>query len=87
MLNVFKALPQVLKNVKLSPLLLELAEAQTAIELARKKLENTGRLLVRPSGTEALIRIMAEAEDETFARDVVDSIAQTLTDLSKENVA
>lgn len=86
-LTVFKPLPQILKNVKLSPALLEHVEAQDVMNAARKSLENKGRLLVRPSGTEPLIRIMAEAEDEKFATQVVNSIAETLMDLSKKSVA
>jgi phosphoglucosamine mutase len=86
-LTVFKPLPQILKNVKLPPALLECTEAQDVMNAARKSLENKGRLLVRPSGTEPLIRIMAEAEDEKFATQVVNSIAETLMDLSKKAVA
>ena len=86
-LNVFTPMPQVLKNVKLPPALLECSEAQEVMVQACKSLENKGRLLVRPSGTEPLIRIMAEAEDSAFANDIVDSIAKTLTNLSKNAVA
>jgi phosphoglucosamine mutase len=86
-LTVFKSMPQILRNVKLSPTLLESPEAQEVMNIARKSLENKGRLLVRPSGTEPLIRIMAEAEDEKFASQIVDSIAVTLANLSKKEVA
>lgn len=86
-LTVFKPMPQILRNVKLSPTLLDCTEAQDVMNMARKNLENKGRLLVRPSGTEPLIRIMAEAEDEKFASQIVDSIAATLANLSKKEVA
>lgn len=86
-LTVFKPMSQVLRNVKLSPVLLEFPEAQEVMNIARQTLENKGRLLVRPSGTEPFIRIMAEAEDEKFASQIVDSIAATLTNLSKKEVA
>lgn len=86
-LRVFKPLPQILKNVKLSPALLQLPEIEKAIEIACQKLDKKGRLLIRPSGTEPLIRIMAEGEEEALARGVVESISKTLTSLSQKNVA
>lgn len=86
-LKLFKPLPQILKNVKLSPDLLQLPEVNEAIEKGCKRLNNKGRLLIRPSGTEPLIRIMAEGEDEKIAKEVVELISKTLTELSQRDVA
>ncbi|MBS0272120.1 MAG: phosphoglucosamine mutase [Proteobacteria bacterium] len=86
-LKLFKPLPQILKNVKLSPDLLQLPEASEVIEKGRQTLNNKGRLLIRPSGTEPLIRIMAEGEEERVAREVVESIAKALMMLSQRDVA
>ena len=41
---------------------------------AEARLAGSGRVLIRKSGTEPLIRVMAEAEDETVLREVVDGI-------------
>ena len=60
----FEPVPQLLKNVRFSggkPL--EEAPVKAAIEDARNRLGNAGRLVIRPSGTEPLIRVMAEGDD------------------------
>ena len=77
-LSVFEAVPQVLKNVRyegVSPM--EHADVISAIDDAKADLGNSGRILVRPSGTEPLIRVMAEGDD--FAK--VDKITDSLVDL------
>ncbi len=86
-MRLFTPLPQILKNVKLSPALLQLPEAEAIFEKARKELGNNSRLMVRPSGTEPLIRIMAEGEEEKSVKAVVDSIAAALVALSQRAVA
>ena len=71
----FEPVPQVLKNVRFSggaPLEDETVKA--AIEDARARLGSTGRLVIRPSGTEPLIRVMAEADDRPLVEEVVDGI-------------
>ena len=69
-------MPQLLKNVRYAsgsdPL--SAAQVQLAISDAEIRLAGTGRVLIRKSGTEPLIRVMAEAEDETTLREVVDGI-------------
>lgn len=77
----FEPVPQLLKNVRFSggkPL--ESQRVQAAIEDARGRLGNGGRLVIRPSGTEPLIRVMAEADDpklvETVVNDIVGVIAE-----------
>ena len=71
--RVFDPLPQVLKNVRYTqgehPL--EKAGVKSAIAEAEIQLKGTGRLLIRKSGTEPLIRVMAEGEDEGLVDAVV----------------
>ena len=77
----FEPLPQVLRNVRFKggrPL--EDAKVVQAIEAAKARLGNTGRLLIRPSGTEPVIRVMAEAEDRSLVdilvAEVCDAVAR-----------
>ena len=75
----FEPVPQVLKNVRFSggePL--EKDRVQTAIDAGRVKLGNAGRLVIRPSGTEPLIRVMAEGDDPVLVNTVVDDIVGAL---------
>ena len=77
--NQFEALPQVLRNVRFSsgkPL--ELDSVKAAIADGQARLDGHGRLLIRPSGTEPLIRVMAEGEDETLVNTVVSDIIDVL---------
>jgi phosphoglucosamine mutase len=53
---------------------LKASAVQDAIKGAEARLTGSGRLLIRKSGTEPLIRVMAECEDEGLLRDVVDGI-------------
>jgi phosphoglucosamine mutase len=72
----FDTVPQLLKNVKYTgqnPM--ERDAVKAAIRDGEEKLKGTGRVLVRPSGTEPLIRVMAEGDDADQVRDVVNSIA------------
>ena len=77
----FEALPQIMKNVRYkSGKPLEDAKVRSAITAAEKKLNGQGRLVIRPSGTEPVIRVMAEGDDKTLVEDTVDSIVEALTD-------
>jgi phosphoglucosamine mutase len=72
----FEPVPQKLENVRYAagrPL--ESAAVKTAIADAEAALNGTGRLLVRPSGTEKLIRVMAEGDDEGLVRRVVSDVS------------
>ena len=71
----FEPVPQLLKNVRSDRAVLENEDVKTAIEDVRLKLGNTGRLVIRPSGTEPLIRIMAEGDDPKLVTSVVDELA------------
>ena len=72
----FETVPQKLKNVRFQagqePL--KAAPVQSAIRAAEARLEGLGRLLIRKSGTEPLIRVMAECEDEALLDAIVDEI-------------
>ncbi|KRW94979.1 phosphoglucosamine mutase [Paracoccus sp. MKU1] len=72
----FEPVPQLLKNVRYAagadPLSVDAVKAEIA--RAEARLNGCGRVLIRKSGTEPLIRVMAEAEDETVLREVVDDI-------------
>jgi phosphoglucosamine mutase len=74
--QAFDPVPQLLKNVRYgegaTPL--EAASVKQAIAEGEARLNGSGRLLIRKSGTEPLIRVMAEAEDEGLMTDVVDQI-------------
>ncbi|MDE0810987.1 MAG: phosphoglucosamine mutase [Alphaproteobacteria bacterium] len=74
--RIFEPLPQLLRNVRFAgtpPL--EARSVQLAIEVGATRLAESGRLLIRKSGTEPLIRVMAEGEDETLVAEVVNDIA------------
>ncbi len=77
----FDPVPQMLKNVRYSagqePL--EAAPVQAEIAEAEARLDGRGRLLIRKSGTEPLIRVMAECEDEALLAEVVDGIVAAVT--------
>ena len=79
MAHLFEPLPQVLQNVRYqgaSPL--ELEAVQRAIAAAEAALGPAGRLLIRPSGTEPVVRVMAEGEDEVLVGRVVEELAGTI---------
>jgi phosphoglucosamine mutase len=76
----FEPLPQVLKNVRFKagkPL--ENAGVKSAIASAEQKLGRGGRLIVRPSGTEPLIRVMGEGDDKALVEAAVDDVIEALT--------
>jgi phosphoglucosamine mutase len=76
----FEALPQVLKNVRYrvgKPL--ENAAVRLAIASAERKLGRGGRLIVRASGTEPVIRVMAEGDDKVLVESAVDTVVEALT--------
>ncbi|WP_341989159.1 phosphoglucosamine mutase [Azorhizobium sp. AG788] len=75
----FDPLPQVLKNVRYSsgrPL--EHANVIAAIADAELRLANHGRLLIRPSGTEPVIRVMGEGDDYDLVEGAVDGVIEAL---------
>jgi phosphoglucosamine mutase len=79
----FEALPQVLKNVRYrngKPL--ENASVRSAIASAESRLGGRGRLLVRPSGTEPVIRVMGEGDDKALVEAVVNDVIGALTEVA-----
>jgi len=77
----FEPLPQILRNVRYrggKPL--EHAKVRSAIADAEHRLNGHGRLVVRPSGTEPVIRIMGEGDDKAMVEEVVDGIVDALTE-------
>ena len=79
----FEPLPQVLKNVRYrngKPL--ENAAVRSAIASAEKKLGEGGRLIVRPSGTEPVIRVMGEGDDKLLVEAAVDDVVEALTEVA-----
>jgi phosphoglucosamine mutase len=77
----FAALPQVLKNVRYrggKPL--ENSKVRSVIEDAEQRLNGHGRLVIRSSGTEPVIRVMGEGDDKVLVEEVVDDIVDALTD-------
>jgi phosphoglucosamine mutase len=84
----FDPVPQLLQNVRYvngSPL--EHAKVKSAIDAGKGLLGAAGgRLLVRPSGTEPVIRVMAEGDDEVLVRRVVGDIAEAVRSAAREAV-
>ena len=79
----FEPLPQVMKNVRYANgMPLENERVQEAIAEAKSRLGSSGRLVVRPSGTEPVIRVMAEGDDEKLISAVVGDIAEAVREAS-----
>jgi len=79
LLRQFDPVPQLLKNVRFAggkPL--DDAHVRAAIAEAEAELAGRGRLVIRPSGTEPLIRVMAEGDDEAQVHRLVDMICDTV---------
>ncbi|MGF1550220.1 MAG: phosphoglucosamine mutase [Sphingomonadaceae bacterium] len=79
LLNLFDPLPQLLRNVRFNggaPL--EHARVKSAIAEAETRLGGDGRVVIRTSGTEPVIRVMAEGEDEALVGEVVEQICEAV---------
>lgn len=76
LMHQFERVPQLLKNVRYAPgqAPLETPQVKEAIAAAEAEMNGRGRVLIRKSGTEPLIRVMAECEDEGLLVRVVDGI-------------
>ena len=80
-LHLFDPVPQLLKNVRFSggkPL--EAASVKSVIADAEAQLAGKGRLVIRPSGTEPVIRVMAEGDDASEVERIVDTICAAIKD-------
>jgi phosphoglucosamine mutase len=83
LLHLFDPVPQLLKNVRFAggkPL--DDAKVKAVIAGAEKELEGTGRLVIRPSGTEPVIRVMAECDNEAQVNAVVDRICAVVAEVA-----
>jgi phosphoglucosamine mutase len=75
--RVFTPLPQRLHNVRVARKLdLQAPDLVRLLDREQARLNGTGRLLVRASGTEPVVRVMVEAEDEALLSDVLETVSQ-----------
>jgi len=82
--RVFTPLPQRLKNVRFGgPSPMHDPRIVQAVAAAEAELNGSGRLLIRESGTEPLLRVMAEAEDEALVGRVVDELCATIAAVTR----
>jgi phosphoglucosamine mutase len=82
--QVFTKLPQTLKSVRFSGASpLEAPSVQKAIAEAEALLAATGRLLIRKSGTEPVIRVMAEGEDEAMVDSTVERLCSLIAEVAR----
>jgi len=76
----FDPLPQIMKNVRYrdgAPL--EDAKVKSVIQKAVERLHGQGRLVIRASGTEPVIRVMGEGENKMLVEEIVDCIVDAVT--------
>jgi phosphoglucosamine mutase len=87
--RVFTPLPQRLKSVRFTAGtdVMKAPAVERAIAAAEARLIGTGRLLIRKSGTEPVIRVMAEAEDETVVTNIVEELAAIITQTAARTAA
>ena len=83
--NIMESFPQVLKNVRTSTRM-NVSEIPRFLATQRKleeKLDGSGRILVRPSGTEPVIRVMVEGQDETVINDMADELCELISNADR----
>jgi phosphoglucosamine mutase len=84
--RLFTPVPQLLRNVRFGqgePL--EARRVKQAITAGEARLGNAGRLVIRPSGTEPVIRVMAQGEDEALLANVVGDICEAIAAVSRSD--
>ncbi len=87
-LKVFPPVPQLLKNVRFKTAIpLDGKDFTDAVRAAETRLGKTGRILVRKSGTEPLIRVMAEGDDESLVNAVVQDLCNVVETLDNAKAA
>ena len=80
LLNVFKPTPQVLKNIKVKDKsVINSLKCKNAIKLAAMLIKKNGRLLVRKSGTEQIIRIMVESNDKKLINNCINIVKRSIS--------
>jgi phosphoglucosamine mutase len=87
-LHLFEPMPQLLRNVRVAghdpKVLLEDEAVVAAVAEGEARLKGVGRILIRKSGTEPLIRVMAEGEDEALVDSVVADICATVESVARD---
>ena len=79
LVKVFEPMPQLLKNVRLNDTFsLDNLKVQDSIKAGEEAFGSIGRLLIRKSGTEPLLRVMGECEDPKLLKSVVENIVETV---------
>ena len=81
--HCFEPLPQILRNVRAQKRALEKETVVTAIKDAHEKLNGSGRLIVRASGTEPVIRVMGEGDDPDLVETLVSQICHALKETAE----
>jgi len=81
--------PQVMENVRVAKKIDPFSSSQIkdAVERAEARLAGTGRIVLRPSGTEPVIRVMVEGRDEKLVREICRELANTVADSAEQKVA
>ena len=84
-LHVFEPVPQWLRNVRYAKgsAPLDAEEVKAAIAASEAQLEGNGRLLIRKSGTEPLIRVMAESEDASAMEEAVARVVEAVQSVAQ----
>jgi phosphoglucosamine mutase len=79
-LRLFEPMPQTLRNLRYAPdrRPLEAPSVAAAIADAERRLGAAGRIVVRPSGTEPLIRVMVEAENPALVAETLDAVCHAV---------
>jgi phosphoglucosamine mutase len=77
-LRVFTPFPQLLRSVRCAATALDDGGVRSTIAAAEAELGAAGRLVIRPSGTEPVVRVMAEGEDLDRVTQVVDTIVASI---------
>src|SRR5579883_176212 len=87
-LSLFEPYPQLLKSIRINGgLSVEDETVRASIADAEARLVGRGRLSVRKSGTEPVIRVMAEADDEALIREIVDTICDAIEGFERQEAA
>jgi phosphoglucosamine mutase len=83
--RVFESVPQLLENITLkNPKILKTDDVKNSLEAIEKDLrEKGGDLVIRPSGTEPLVRVMVQGKDEKFLKETLQKIVDVLRDADK----
>ena len=85
--HCFEPLPQILRNVRAQKRALEKDTVVSAIKDAHEKLNGNGRLIVRASGTEPVIRVMGEGDDPDLVETLVSQICHALKETAEAAMA